>query len=97
MYPRLAHYYVVQDDLELLIPLPPHPKCWDDRHVSPHLVYRVLGIEPTALCTPGRHSRLSHSPDTVLLKNNCATCAVQDSLSLAGCSSLLRLQFGQAG
>jgi hypothetical protein len=45
-------------DLELLILLFPLPKYLNDRHVPPHLVYAVLGIEPRALCVLGQHSTI---------------------------------------
>lgn len=46
---------VTDNDLELLILLPPPPKFWDYRHTSPHQAYVVLGHEPRASCIQGKH------------------------------------------
>lgn len=32
---------VAKGDLELLVPLPPLPECWDYGHMAPYLLYRV--------------------------------------------------------
>lgn len=51
MYLRLASN-IAEDGLELLILLPPTPKCWDSKCSSSCSVYAVLGIEPMTV-----HSR----------------------------------------
>lgn len=55
--PRLpGTLHVAKDDFELLVLLPPPPKCWDGGRAPPHLVYVVRGMEPRALCMSGERS-----------------------------------------
>ena len=59
-------HYIVKDDPELLILLPPPPKWLD--YMSPWPVHVVLGIELKALCTLGNHStNWTISPDIILI------------------------------
>lgn len=61
---------LARDSLELLIHLPPPPKCWNDRCLS-HLDYVVLGMEPRALCVPSRHSISEpHARSRLILSEN---------------------------
>lgn len=48
-------FYVVEEELELLILLPPPPKCRDFRYARRYLLYVVLGIKPRISCTLGKH------------------------------------------
>lgn len=48
-------FYVVEEELELLILLPPPPKCRDYRYAPLYLLYVVLGIKPRILCMLGMH------------------------------------------
>lgn len=58
MWSRLASnfLYVAEEDLKLLIPLPPPPKCHDCRRAPPCQVYGVLGIRLRASCMLSKHS-----------------------------------------
>lgn len=47
---------MAKDDLELLNLLSSPPKCWDPKHVLPHPVSLVLGVEPRISCMFGKHS-----------------------------------------
>lgn len=47
--------HVAEDNLELIILLLPPPECWDYRHMSPLMVFKVLEMEPRGLCKVGKH------------------------------------------
>ena len=49
-------HFISKDDLELLTPLPPPPKCWDFRPVPPHRVYAPLGVGSRGLRMLSKHS-----------------------------------------
>lgn len=46
----------IQNDLELLLLLPPPSECWNYRCLSSDLVCAFLGIKHRALCMLGKHS-----------------------------------------
>lgn len=52
----LKTHYVVEDDLELLLPASLPPKFWDHKPMPPQLVYAVLRNEPRTSCTIGKPS-----------------------------------------
>lgn len=45
----LRQPHTAQDDLELLILLPPPLECFDYRREPPHLVYEGVGTKPSML------------------------------------------------
>lgn len=51
--------HTAQDDLELLILLPPPLECFDYRREPPHLVYEGMGTKPSTL---GKHSTNRDTP-----------------------------------
>lgn len=64
MYPRLASFYVVEDDLKLPVPSLP-PEFWNYTRVPLCQVYRVLGLHPRALCALGKYSVSLGTPLTL--------------------------------
>lgn len=56
MWPQTR--YVVEDDFELVILLPPVLKSCHSTCALSCPIYVVLGIEPGALCMPGKSSYL---------------------------------------
>lgn len=55
----LRQPHTAQDDLELLILLPPPLECFDYRREPPHLVYEGMGTKPSML---DKHSTNRDTP-----------------------------------
>lgn len=83
--------YVVEDKLELMIPLPPTPSSWDCRHVPSHPLYVVLGIKPRISCMLGELSpdwaTSQAQPDTICLYSVSPALSICPSRALSECSS----------
>lgn len=89
--PRI--WFVAEDDLELLTPLPLLPQWWGHGQRLPHLFfYVVLGIKPEALCMvdslgslPSVLCRAGSSP--------CNSAARASSMFRSECSQVLWVHF----